>query len=457
MATTNRTPQDLAHSVFSELKKRTSACPSMDLLVKLFECLYFASLRTEESEPITIHVVYLNPENPDPNPPKTILKDRWRFVRLARRVRMSVPNLVKLAKASDPRSSSYAVYQEASGHLSVWGLVDQGNQYHRFVNYESESGPDRPGLFQASIAGVGHLVAYIDLMKIAELKINVLLRSAPDVLRGGPVREKLEPAIRTHLETVRSALPTNLQKEFPDWSQGLSEVWITSICRLLLRIQNYSHGGAILITPDNSLTGLDVKFGIKYDRLRTGIEHQAEYRIKEANASEQIFGEYVERDADEIPVDLYLDETINKGDFEDSRSELEGAIWFVSLLTRVDGLVLMNPHLEVRGFGVEILHQDQPAMVFTTKNRSARKELLRKINYERFGTRHKSMLRYCDKNPASVGFVISQDGDVRVITKVHERLVMWENIKLQLFDFIPHRRRRKKIVSVQDPYSDSEN
>ena len=31
-----------------------------------------------------------------------------------------------------------------------------------------------------------------------------------------------------------------------------------------------------------------------------------------------------------------------------------------------------------------------------------------------------------------MGFVISQDGDVRVMTKVDERLIIWENIQLQL-------------------------
>jgi hypothetical protein len=117
----------------------------------------------------------------------------------------------------------------------------------------------------------------------------------------------------------------------------------------------------------------------------------------------------------------------------------------------------MNPNLGVRGFGVEILYQAEPARVFTTKNRSAKRELLRKINYERFGTRHKSMMRYCNKNPASVGFVISQDGDVRVITQVYGNLVMWENIKLQLPDFMPYKKRRKKIVSMQDANSGSQN
>ncbi len=43
------------------------------------------------------------------------------------------------------------------------------------------------------------------------------------------------------------------------------------------------------------------------------------------------------------------------------------------------------------------------------------------------------MLRYCDANPESVGFVVSQDGDVRAIGKFDDRLLMWENVQAQSF------------------------
>ena len=42
------------------------------------------------------------------------------------------------------------------------------------------------------------------------------------------------------------------------------------------------------------------------------------------------------------------------------------------------------------------------------------------------------MMRYCYSNPGSIGFVISQDGDVRAITRLGSRLVLWENIDVQL-------------------------
>jgi len=48
-------------------------------------------------------------------------------------------------------------------------------------------------------------------------------------------------------------------------------------------------------------------------------------------------------------------------------------------------------------------------------------------------------MRYCFAHPGSLGFVISQDGDIRAITRVGKNLVMWENLKV--LDFIKTYRR----------------
>ena len=53
------------------------------------------------------------------------------------------------------------------------------------------------------------------------------------------------------------------------------------------------------------------------------------------------------------------------------------------------------------------------------------------LSSDAFGTRHRSMMRYCNSNPGSVGFVISEDGDIRAMTKVGQDLVVWDGVLLQ--------------------------
>jgi hypothetical protein len=448
MSSFNFSPKNLAEILYSELKDRSSPSPNLEILIDLFESMYFASLKTEESQPITFHIVYLDPDNADPNPPHRIVRDRWSYVRLAESIPITIPNLVKIAKASDPRTSSFAVYHDASERLSIWGLIDQGNRYHDFVSYNAESGAERPGVFQVSLVGIGHLVVYIGYEKIAELKINALLGKALDVLWSGPIHNALMPGIQIYIEAVRRALPAHVYNDRSHWHTSLTSYWVSSLCRLLLRMQNYRHGGAVLITPDTSSHGLNVKHRLQYSRLRSALETRALLGIQHTYASDQIFENCLEPSTDAVPTDLYLDETVLGQELSESHSELDGTLWFIALLTRVDGLLLMSPTLEVQGFGVEITCAEEPSAVFMAEESRATKKRLRKVDYNYYGTRHRSMMRYCAQLPGSVGFVISQDGDVRVMTQVRSQLVMWENIKLRLDDFKRRPRRRNKLRST---------
>jgi len=42
------------------------------------------------------------------------------------------------------------------------------------------------------------------------------------------------------------------------------------------------------------------------------------------------------------------------------------------------------------------------------------------------------LMRYCDQHPGTIGFAVSQDGDIQAMTKVAQRLILWENIDVQL-------------------------
>ena len=96
-----------------------------------------------------------------------------------------------------------------------------------------------------------------------------------------------------------------------------------------------------------------MKYAIDYPRLRDAIDHCARWTIERTVATDRIFDLYDE-DATDIPVGLHNHLQVAEFQLEEARSELNGAIWFTALLSRVDGLVLMDPDLAVKGFGVVI-------------------------------------------------------------------------------------------------------
>lgn len=435
-------PSDLAEVVFHELRTRysdslqgDSACPSLEVLTSLFEAMYFASMDTEEGEPIRFHVAYLDPDVPDAHqatPPAA----RWTRVRFGESIPATLPNLVKLAMASDPRTSSLALYHDTDGRLFVWGLVDQGSRYYDYITHASDRSYERPGLFQANIIGIGRLSVDIGYERIAELWIDTL-RSVPhDVLAEGPIRDSLHPGIRSFIDAVHSRLPEGVYERRPDRDASLTGEWLSSLSRLLLGVQHLFHGGAVLITPDASRRGLDTKYEILYPRLQSALQEAVLFRIREAHARERITEEYLERQADEIPVRLYREQLICSHQWEKHQTELDGTIRFISLLSRVDGLILMDGNLAVHGFGVMIGAGEDPSEVYIAGDSRATQSELRGLDPDHYGSRHRSMMRYCAHNPGSVGFVISQDGAVRAMTGVRGQVVLWENIRLRRLQYL---------------------
>src|SRR5579863_3578917 len=112
--TRNKGPKDLAATVAARLKLVTIP---LDQLVELFECIYYASLKTEEARQVSVSVTFIDPSNPDPNPPPRIRHGTWSLTQFAEPTELTASNLTKLAAGSDHRSSSIAVYPDKGGRL----------------------------------------------------------------------------------------------------------------------------------------------------------------------------------------------------------------------------------------------------------------------------------------------------------------------------------------------------
>jgi hypothetical protein len=430
----NKTPQNLAESVCAELRKRHAVVPDEKIIIDLFETMYYSSLRTEESASITFHVVYLDPAQPDPKPPRNPVKDRWSYVPFSEPVRLTVSNLVKIARSSGLTTSSFVVWPDQNNELFIWGLVDQQNRFHKFLNRNAEIEAEQPGVFQASVEGTGVVVVYLRYEKVAELRINELIRNSLDLFRESPVRDLLNPGIEGHLQAIRNSTPDDIYLAADGMDEYHTQQWLSVLCRILLRMQKFKNGGAILIT-DRDGAGLNFKYSIDYERLATALEGNAVTKIK-ADYLEKNLLNLSESKSNNIPSNLYFQLRKFEKELRACKNEIDGVIWFIALLSRVDGLVAMDGSLAVRGYGVEITTAEEPANLFIASDRTATPAKLRPALYNHFGTRHRSMMRYCSQNPGSIGFVVSQDGEVRVMTQVGDTLVMWENIKLKYYSYV---------------------
>jgi DisA bacterial checkpoint controller nucleotide-binding len=100
---------------------------------------------------------------------------------------------------------------------------------------------------------------------------------------------------------------------------------------------------------------------------------------------------------------------------------------FLASLSRVDGLIWLDSRLQLKAFGMEITDvAKDPGPVFRAQNPLGTKT--NKLNLNDYGTRHRTMIRYCSAYPDSVGFVVSQDGNVRAVTHSGNCALLWENV-----------------------------
>jgi hypothetical protein len=327
----------------------------------------------------------------------------------------------------DPWGSTLAVDADPDGDLLIWGLIDQSVHYSTFVVKEARTGSEMPGMFQAVIQGVGEIAVYRTYILLGSLAQDVLVKRQQRVFQSGPVHSKLMRSINSFQKQVRSKVGNALYEERGHWDESLEQSWVSALCRILISIRKYHHGGAVLIS-DTGL-GLNAKYSLPYGRLADAMFREAVCRIENTSYSDEIDETYLDGEADDFPRQLYLDEAVSQNELKETNNEITGCVRFLASLARVDGLVWLDSKLQLKGFGVEITLREDPAQALLALNSKATKTSNLDLNH--YGTRHRSMLRYCAANPKSVGFIVSQDGDVRATAQVDGTVVLWDNIRIQ--------------------------
>jgi hypothetical protein len=424
-------PYHLGKLVARRLEAGGYVAPPDAVLQHLFETLYFASLKTDEARQCTCTVNFVDP-SASARPSTRGHNNGWSIIPFSEPIPLNVRTLLKLGEAVDPDVSSIAVFVDCEGDLFIWGLVDQELRYGDYVSLDGSEDPIRPGLFQATITGVGGVCVYQNFTLLGSLEQNVLVKDYHDVLWDGPVHRRLCENLNATLQQAQIVRGGGeAQEHLTRMQEELTVRWQNAICRVLYNIQHYSHGGGIIIDPQVCQPDLHVKYETTYDRLPKALLRLAKHQILKRQLAETI-ATHCDKRGDMLPRDFHLDALDSQTDLERLKNELLGCVRFIASLSRVDGFILMDNSLVVHGFGVEARADSDLETIHIAGDAKASAHLLRESPLSQFGTRHRAMMRYCDRHDQALGLVISQDGDIRATMKYRGRLVLWENINAQL-------------------------
>jgi hypothetical protein len=341
--------------------------------------------------------------------------------------------LAKFSQAAPSWASSIALRQ-SSDELEICGLFDQEIHYQSALNREGEPRFHRPGLFQVEVGKTGALTVYDGRKLLAKLSQETLVTAFHDVLNEGPIANFL----MRYIDQLERRVTKQLKPIFPrhdvtSFLVDAPKLWLQTLSRVLLGIRRLNHGGAVLLIPSKATKDLSINFAISYEKTETVLERHLLASARWHAARARMRNEYSEADS-LIPATLVQQRRTAFNEQEDARKAALGCTAFISSLAGVDGLILLSGGLRVAGFGVEIKLRKNPPVAWRAANALGTASRLKALSLSEFGTRHRSMMRYCDRHPGSIGLVISQDGDVRAMFKTERGVVVWENIQLQEVD-----------------------
>jgi hypothetical protein len=429
MDRTTQYPHHLARRVAERLRGEGGRSPPETVLTELLETLYFASLRSDGRR-VFWTVSYIDPADAEGKPPARP-PGPPAIARFERLLPFDLQTLRKLGRAAEPAVASLAVCSDRKRGLVIWGMLDEMPGRRPHGENGSPEGPsaDWPEVFRVVVTGPGNLAVYSRETLVASLVRNTLVEEHHNVLWAGPVHAILRENLRAWLagQTGRRVGPGGdaaaaVAADRPPPPTGPDEDpveepfvggGIDALGRILAGIRACRRGGGMLVAPHDARDGLSIHYLLKYDRLLTALAGLVEGHLRRRRA----------RTPEQVAALL--------AELERRQSAVLRAVRFIAALSGAGGVVLLERGLGVRGFGVEVRADDPLADVFLAGDVRASATRLRRAEPAHFGARQRALIRYCSKNPGSLGFCVSRDGDVQAVTQLEGKVILWEHVDLQ--------------------------
>ncbi len=430
-------PHRLAEVVLRALS--LNEMPGIDpaLLLFFFDVLYEASFRSDAGQPLAGSVVWQDPATL----PLTSLS-------LIHPVPFNVNSVVSLAQGMDPQASALAVHAADPQHPVIHGLVNYSAVSP--VLWATEEAPGRSATFRAAILGPGHLLVDVGLDQPVELMRNHLYTDAHDVLRRGPVRDRLSAELAQLLPTLKAQLPPDIVSSLfeaealslaggsvlineYDWSEMLERLWTDALVQVLLAVFQNQRGGAVLITPSRMASAeevLTLPYATVYSQLRMALEQRLLFAMIQQVISAKALSEWTRPLLEMSPEDQSLHEPDLMAGPPGSDQEIRQTVAFIASLACVEGILLLTPALDVSGFGGQSIAGPAPEEVYLAGDELATESELSALSYRSFGPRNQALIRHCWQDQEAIAFAFTQDGDLRAIMRLEEKVIVWNRVRL---------------------------
>jgi len=391
--------------------------PSKSEIQQLCDCLYGASLLKEEGRVVRARVVIAPPESfaPTEGPPHGI-----HAIRFSVPLALTASEIKRLSPAASFYHSVIAVWPDKDRGFTIWGILNSGPRWMNLIAGGRKPAHSTLPFPMIHVRDPGWLLFYQDYDLLAEWRGREFHRPRMDVFQSRLMRDRFAD-LRKRLvrDAPQKPLPSSLSSD--TYETLIHRIAMQFLRRVVNLVRTSGHGGSLLLVPpaENETRSTDQWIDCKYAAARDAsglrVRHIIEGMLRR-------LGDLCPHGTDlEGAWQCFLTTTDAKMD------ELEEALFELARLysdmMQVDGALVLEHGFAVVGFGGEIrvdlnvLHVEQAHDIDGTS--------VSRWNVLNDGTRHRSLYRLCAVDPGVVGYVISQDGQVRMIANVDDTVTFW--------------------------------
>jgi hypothetical protein len=408
--------------------------PDETELREFLEVAYHASMLTEEQRKIVFRLAYISPEVAEQLAGPEELGRVFEPVAFEYPRDFTVPEILRLAPATDHTKVMICVSpinangESGNGKLKVWGLFDTGSSWWEFTRGESKNGVPPPNCLTLSSIEPGNLTFSRQGVVLLSLKRGEIVTPSRKTLYQGPIAAFFRSAEDALYSEVCGTIGRECYSVPGHTDDFPRQYYYRFLERLLFQIREKLHGGAVLVVPDDvgpddpTLKNLMlIKYLCNFDNIWSLLVNALVLRYRHINLNFELYSK-----GSQIPIEKHHALTSLAEQRRVTERRITDSATLIASTSGVDGAVVITDRFRLIGFGAEITASPPLREVHLAEDAMAKDTNV--VRMEQYGTRHRSAFRFCWEDKKSIAFVISQDGGVKGVKRVGDRLIFWPDI-----------------------------
>lgn len=356
-------------TIFGSLFKEVTLVPTREIISKIIDAAVWTSFSTDEGNTVSVSIIFNRAE------------DTFDTFMFDKPISFDVRNLVKMGAALENPRADIGIWPNDEGDLAIWGFKSRSTNALSANLCVQALGPGRVLITfggKSLAALIGNQAVFVD-------HTHLMSRMIPKL--SSPVAE-----------------------------QNDKMLWLMrymSLLNIARKMRAHGRGGTLLAVPEKVEWHRSIDTPVPYTGGANFLESDYDVVQKPSLVATitDFFGALVKNK-----------KVVEMEDLKRMGDQVEQQCRHIARLTAVDGALVMSFDRYVFCFGAKIIvAENQTSARYITVYKPVEGDVGRELSVADLGgTRHQSAAQFAHEQPGSVAFVVSQDGDVTILTKEPE-------------------------------------